>query len=156
MALRRETIKSYNKATRNCRTTILASRFAGRATIGYPVKACSRASIDGRRGMTMGMITARDDGRRATTDARRRARTRRRTRTTRVCATRRSGTDDDDDDARDPQLNIANPQTGAQKKIEIVDENKLRCFYDKRISAEVEGDELGDVRVRALRCDATR
>ena len=103
----------------------------------------------------MGMITARDDGRRATTDARRRARTRRRTRTTRVCATRRSGTDDDDD-ARDPQLNIANPQTGAQKKIEIVDENKLRCFYDKRISAEVEGDELGDVRVRALRCDATR
>jgi|TARA_B110000008_G_scaffold68451_1_gene69233 hypothetical protein len=106
--------------------------------------------------MTMGMITARDDGRRATTDARRRARTRRRTRTTRVCATRRSGTDDDDDDARDPQLNIANPQTGAQKKIEIVDENKLRCFYDKRISAEVEGDELGDVRVRALRCDATR
>jgi hypothetical protein len=105
----------------------------------------------------MGMITARDDGRRATTDARRRARTRRRTRTTRVCATRRSGTDDDDDDdARDPQLNIANPQTGAQKKIEIVDENKLRCFYDKRISAEVEGDGLGDVRVRALRCDATR
>ena len=54
------------------------------------------------------------------------------------------------------QLNIANPQTGAQKKIEITDENKLRCFYDKRISAEVEGDELGDVRVRALRCDATR
>merc|ERR1712205_55802 len=42
------------------------------------------------------------------------------------------------------KLNIANPQTGAQKKIEIVDENKLRCFYDKRISAEVEGDELGD------------
>ena len=46
------------------------------------------------------------------------------------------------------QLNIANPQTGAQKKIEITDENKLRCFYDKRISAEVEGDELGDVRGR--------
>jgi len=45
------------------------------------------------------------------------------------------------------QLNIANPQTGAQKKIEIVDENKLRAFYDKRISNEVAGDELGDVRI---------
>ena len=45
------------------------------------------------------------------------------------------------------QLNIANPQTGAQKKIEITDENKLRAFYDKRISNEVEGDELGDVRI---------
>lgn len=42
------------------------------------------------------------------------------------------------------QLNIANPATGCQKKIEITDENKLRVFYDKRISAEVEADSLGD------------
>ena len=46
--------------------------------------------------------------------------------------------------AHQSQLNIANPATGCQKKIEITDENKLRVFYDKRISAEVEADSLGD------------
>jgi len=42
------------------------------------------------------------------------------------------------------KLNISYPATGAQKLIDIDDERKLRAFYDKRISAEVEGDALGD------------
>lgn len=42
------------------------------------------------------------------------------------------------------KLNIAFPATGSQKQIEIDDELKLRGFYDKRISHEVEGDILGD------------
>jgi len=42
------------------------------------------------------------------------------------------------------KLNIAYPSTGCQKVIEVDDENKLRTFYDKRISHEVEGDILGD------------
>jgi len=42
------------------------------------------------------------------------------------------------------KLNIAFPSTGAQKLIDIDDELKLRLFYDKRISQEVEGDALGD------------
>jgi len=42
------------------------------------------------------------------------------------------------------KLNIAFPTTGAQKVVEVDDENKLRAFYDKRMSQEVEGDILGD------------
>ncbi|CAG8578391.1 929_t:CDS:2 [Ambispora leptoticha] len=42
------------------------------------------------------------------------------------------------------KLNIANPATGCQKLIEFDDERKMRIFYDKRISAEVPGDSLGE------------
>jgi len=42
------------------------------------------------------------------------------------------------------KLNIANPSTGKQKLIEIDDEKKLRSFYDKRLSAEVDGEDVGD------------
>jgi small subunit ribosomal protein S6e len=42
------------------------------------------------------------------------------------------------------KLNISYPSTGAQKLIDIDDDRKLRAFFDKRISHEVEGDHLGD------------
>merc|ERR1712087_1080124 len=42
------------------------------------------------------------------------------------------------------KLNIANPATGAQRLLEFEDEKKLRIFYDKRISHDVEVDSLGD------------
>lgn len=42
------------------------------------------------------------------------------------------------------KLNIAYPQTGCQKVIEVDDENKLRSFYDKKMAQEVEGDVLGE------------
>jgi len=42
------------------------------------------------------------------------------------------------------KLNIANPSTGAQKMLDIDDEKKLRPFYDKRMSQEVKGDDLGE------------
>jgi len=42
------------------------------------------------------------------------------------------------------KLNIAYPATGCQKVIECDDDNKLRAFYDKRMSTEVDGSHLGD------------
>jgi len=42
------------------------------------------------------------------------------------------------------QLNVSYPATGCQKLFEIVDEHKLRVFYEKRIGTEVEVDILGD------------
>ncbi|NP_001191465.1 40S ribosomal protein S6 [Aplysia californica] len=42
------------------------------------------------------------------------------------------------------KLNISYPATGCQKLIEVDDEKKLRPFYDKRISAELSADCLGD------------
>merc|ERR1711939_1060836 len=42
------------------------------------------------------------------------------------------------------KLNISYPETGAQKSIEIDDDKKLLPFFDKRISAEVGLDSLGD------------
>jgi len=42
------------------------------------------------------------------------------------------------------KLNIANPSTGAQKLLEFDDEKKMRIFYDKKISSEVDVDSLGD------------
>lgn len=42
------------------------------------------------------------------------------------------------------KLNIAYPTTGSQKQIVVEDEVKLRAFYDKRISHEVDGINLGD------------
>jgi small subunit ribosomal protein S6e len=42
------------------------------------------------------------------------------------------------------KLNISYPATGAQKALEIDDERKLRAFFDKRMSQEVEGEALGD------------
>jgi len=39
---------------------------------------------------------------------------------------------------------VSYPATGCQKLIEIVDEHKLRIFYEKRMGAEVEADALGD------------
>lgn len=42
------------------------------------------------------------------------------------------------------KLNISYPATGCQKVIDIEDEAKLRPFFDKRISHEIEGDTLGD------------
>nr|QUS48036.1 ribosomal protein S6 [Holotrichia oblita] len=42
------------------------------------------------------------------------------------------------------KLNISYPATGCQKLIEVVDEHKIRIFYEKRMGAEVEADHLGD------------
>jgi len=42
------------------------------------------------------------------------------------------------------KLNISNPATGAQKLVDIEDEKKLRPFFDKRISQEVDAGCLGN------------
>ncbi|XP_008552830.1 40S ribosomal protein S6 [Microplitis demolitor] len=42
------------------------------------------------------------------------------------------------------KLNVSYPATGCQKLIEIVDEHKVRIFYEKRMGAEIEADSLGD------------
>jgi small subunit ribosomal protein S6e len=42
------------------------------------------------------------------------------------------------------KINIANPATGLQKMIEPTDDRKLLPFFDKRISAEVPADSLGE------------
>jgi len=42
------------------------------------------------------------------------------------------------------KFHLAYPSGGTQKLVEIDDDQKLRAFYDKRISHEVEGDVLGD------------
>ncbi|ODQ64058.1 ribosomal protein S6e [Nadsonia fulvescens var. elongata DSM 6958] len=42
------------------------------------------------------------------------------------------------------KLNIAYPANGTQKCIEIDDEHRVRCFYEKRMGQEVEGDSLGE------------
>jgi len=41
-------------------------------------------------------------------------------------------------------LNISYPATGCQKLVEVNDDLKLRNFYEKRMSAEVNGECLGD------------
>jgi len=42
------------------------------------------------------------------------------------------------------KINMAYPDTGCQKVIEIEDERQLRALYDKRMSHEVEGEVLGE------------
>ncbi|XP_067634985.1 small ribosomal subunit protein eS6 [Eurosta solidaginis] len=42
------------------------------------------------------------------------------------------------------KLNVSYPATGCQKLFEVVDEHKLRIFYEKRMGQIVEADVLGD------------
>ncbi|PXF49039.1 40S ribosomal protein S6 [Gracilariopsis chorda] len=42
------------------------------------------------------------------------------------------------------KLNLADPQTGAQKQIDVDDEKRLQHLYDMRLAQEVKGDDLGD------------
>ncbi|XP_053947941.1 40S ribosomal protein S6 [Anastrepha obliqua] len=42
------------------------------------------------------------------------------------------------------KLNVSFPATGCQKLYEVVDEHKLRIFYEKRMGQIVEADVLGD------------
>jgi small subunit ribosomal protein S6e len=41
------------------------------------------------------------------------------------------------------KFNISYPISGAEKCIEIDDDKKCSIFYDKRMGAEILGDELG-------------
>lgn len=41
-------------------------------------------------------------------------------------------------------MNLAHPQTGAQKLIEIDDEKKLQHLYDMRLAQEINGEDLDD------------
>ncbi|XP_060534801.1 small ribosomal subunit protein eS6-like [Cylas formicarius] len=41
------------------------------------------------------------------------------------------------------KLNISFPATGCQKLFEIVDDHKIRIFFDKRMGSEISGDPLG-------------
>jgi len=42
------------------------------------------------------------------------------------------------------KINIANPQTGLQKVVEIDEDKKLMPFMEKRMGSEISGDSLGD------------
>uniref|UniRef100_A0A8D2HN02 Small ribosomal subunit protein eS6 n=1 Tax=Urocitellus parryii TaxID=9999 RepID=A0A8D2HN02_UROPR len=42
------------------------------------------------------------------------------------------------------KVNISFPATGCQKLIEMVNERKLRTFYEKRMATEVVADALGE------------
>ncbi|KAJ8960629.1 hypothetical protein NQ318_013921 [Aromia moschata] len=42
------------------------------------------------------------------------------------------------------KLNVSYPATGCQKLFEVVDEHKIRIFYEKRMGQEVDADLLGD------------
>lgn len=42
------------------------------------------------------------------------------------------------------KLNISYPASGCQKLFEIVDDHKIRIFFDKRMGSEVVADPLGD------------
>lgn len=42
------------------------------------------------------------------------------------------------------KINIAYPEAGNQKYIDVDDEKKLRALYDKRISQEIPGEDLGE------------
>ena len=42
------------------------------------------------------------------------------------------------------KLSLAYPAAGTQKLIEIDDDKKLRTLYDKRLAAEVDGEDMGD------------
>lgn len=41
------------------------------------------------------------------------------------------------------KLNVSFPATGCQKLFEVVDEHKIRMFYEKRMGAEIEAEPLG-------------
>lgn len=42
------------------------------------------------------------------------------------------------------KFNISYPLTGAQKCVEIDDDKRCGIFFDKKMGAEIEADQLGD------------